>query len=951
MGLRTTHGSRLKVQQLYLCDLARDRGVLASEMHPNFSSVAVRLLLLWCGLAPVSCIEQAGTSRKLVPDSTLHQSPLRPALPEVVLSDTWEVLGPFRVGTREAIWGADPLGYYGGFHNLSYDSNATFSSALAMNGSVQWATTYATILKSSYGQVQAALNVEFPAVNWAFMQSVYGWSALQYQAWARGLLEIKGSQPQTVAIFGDGLLEFLVDGEPHFGGDMFQYHRVPSLIELTPGPHVLELRLTRDVRAQGGLSNAIEVTIHAELRGAEPITLVQNSLLVAELANGRIASPWASINVQNNGEDLVEIKSVRALQVGSSVHLAIICPYNPAYAPFQSRLRITRHLIFNISLAAAYEPQFSVEVAYQTADRSLRALNFNINLEQRPLSDPLRITYLHPAGIVSYAILRAPPPKSCDISIAAPVILVLHGAGLEADSAQARGMLDGVYGTCAWMLFPSGVTSWSGDDWHYWGVADIQAAVSAIADWIIQISWDGPAAAIDELIVVGHSNGGQGAWHFSTHFPDNVSAVAPVSAYTSIENYVPYTMWHNLEPSLSSILDRSRSAYKHESLVGNLAGIQVAQQHGAADDNVPAYHGRLMHELLDQAQWPAEYEELPGKGHWYEGVMTTEYLKIFYQTMVSRSRTARELPQTFTITVPASGTLGSKAGIQVDQLYTPDVSGKIRVTRSLENKAWHITTRNIRRFHLSEAFPRVELPETVVLDDMSGSFDVDYAPESQTWFVRDTEGKWYMSRDTRWKTVHQRYGRQLGALDAILRTHGTFTIRRCSPGVEDVALQISRNLFQYFAADSHIIDSCSNNSAQHQPGNVITLAVSDDLPPAPMEHYPIQVDQGRLEILTGRASSVLPALRQEHKYGEPGLGAVFLRPCSGERLELVVWGTDLNGLRQAARLVPTITGSGQPEYVVLGDSSRWEGVAGIYAAGHFDWSWQISPSSYHSDPI
>jgi hypothetical protein len=42
----------------------------------------------------------------------------------------------------------------------------------------------------------------------------------------------------------------------------------------------------------------------------------------------------------------------------------------------------------------------------------------------------------------------------------------------------------------------------------YWGVADIQAALLAIADWVKQISWDGPAAAIDELIVVGHSNGG-----------------------------------------------------------------------------------------------------------------------------------------------------------------------------------------------------------------------------------------------------------------------------------------------------------------------------------------------------------------------------------------------------------------------------------------------------------
>lgn len=126
----------------------------------------------------------------------------------------------------------------------------------------------------------------------------------------------------------------------------------------------------------------------------------------------------------------------------------------------------TRPLLFNISFSTDHEPHFSVEVTYRTTDGSLWAACFDINLAQRQLSDPLRITYLHPAGIVSHAILRAPPSMSCDISLPAPVILVLHGAGLEVDSAPARDMLDAAYGTCAWMLFPSGVTSWSGDDWR-----------------------------------------------------------------------------------------------------------------------------------------------------------------------------------------------------------------------------------------------------------------------------------------------------------------------------------------------------------------------------------------------------------------------------------------------------------------------------------------------------
>ena len=230
--------------------------------------------------------------------------------------------------------------YEGGFHNLPFDPNVTFNSALAVNGSVRWGTTYATISRFSTSQAQATLNVSFPAINWAFMQSVYGWSALQHQAWARGTLEVKGSQPQTVSFSVGGLLEFLVDGEPYFGGDMYQYHRAPAIIDLTPGLHTLELRLTRDVRAFGGLNHAIEVTVHVELRGVQPVALDQNSLLVPELANGRIGSSWASINVQNNEEKWVEVKSIRALNVSFFIHCDGVCPILCANAFAHNRLSI-----------------------------------------------------------------------------------------------------------------------------------------------------------------------------------------------------------------------------------------------------------------------------------------------------------------------------------------------------------------------------------------------------------------------------------------------------------------------------------------------------------------------------------------------------------------------------------------------------------------------------------
>lgn len=37
--------------------------------------------------------------------------------------------------------------------------------------------------------------------------------------------------------------------------------------------------------------------------------------------------------------------------------------------------------------------------------------------------------------------------------------------------------------------------------------------MSAIADWVKQVAWDGPPAALDKRIVAGHSNGGMYTSH------------------------------------------------------------------------------------------------------------------------------------------------------------------------------------------------------------------------------------------------------------------------------------------------------------------------------------------------------------------------------------------------------------------------------------------------------
>ena len=175
-------------------------------------------------------------------------------------------------------------------------------------------------------------------------------------------------------------------------------------------------------------------------------------------------------------------------------------------------------------------------------------------------------------------------------------------------------------------------------------------------------------------------------------------------------------------------------------------------------------------------------------------------------------------------------------------------------------------------------------------------------------------------------------------MTAVLRSRGAFTIRYS--GNESVsghiAIQISRNLHQYFYADSKIVSAASY--VAEGTGNVITLGIGSDLPGGSHPDFPIQI--------AAKSVTVRDARGLERTYGGEGrISAIFLRPLGDERLELVVWGSDGEGLAQAARLVPMLTGVGQPDFVVLDDSARWKGVDGALALGFLDHSWEVTPSS------
>ncbi|CAD0112557.1 unnamed protein product [Aureobasidium uvarum] len=823
-------------------------------------------------------------------------------------STSWEVI--------EATWGADPLEYYGGFRSLNYDKDAKFPSSLAPNATVSWSSLTAQQSSCDTRSAHIDLSVAFPDIDLAFLQRIYGWAALQYQGWARGRLRVNGEKLQTLNLATDNLLEFYLDGQHHFGGDYYAFRRAPLVLHLEPGDHIIDLRFVRDVRAMGGVGSPT-IDMHLEARSStKNLHLAADNALMPDMVSGHLASMLGSIQVRND-HALHDIEIFEVSANDSSYFVWLLQPDN-----FRVVAGQTRHVSLAISCKTNCSQYLGIDIEYGTVGQGrsqASVLHLDHHFTQRELYEPLKVTFYHPGGMVSYAILKPPSSHiSCPLDSEGllPVLLQLHGAGVEADNDIVRHALDSL-DLCAWAVFPTGSTAWSGDDWHIWGFADVEAAVKAIPGWIENIGWDGPGVNTKRWLVAGHSNGGQGTWYALTHRPDNIFAAAPISGYSSIQ----------MPPAVRALLDASLSSYRHELLLENVKGIRILQQHGSIDDNVPAFHSRLMNQLIRQQGANSSYMELQGRNHWFDGIMTTEPLSEFFVQELNDLAQHLRAPEAFTLAVANPADSGPKFGVEILHLRRPGQLGKIHI--SFSSSECFLRSSNVLSLRLPSIYPRTH---GIVVDGQRIEISLQ-ATSTDLWL--SLNGTWEVLSEHQSMALRDR--NQLGGMDAIFRTQNTLQIISYSQQARHTAVQISRNFCQYLGADTEIRESGTGHPRQYS--NIVRVVVSSDIPPGHLENFALQVD-------SSNGVSIRTLIGQMNYPNSAGLGAIFLRPLPEGAVELVVWGYDADGLDVASRLVPMLPGVGQPDFVVADGRMLQEGAGGVLAMGSFDHLWNVTETSY-----
>jgi len=152
-------------------------------------------------------------------------------------------------------------------------------------------------------------------VDWSSLQSVYGWGALQFQAWSRGTLTLNSRYRQSVLLYTDQVLEFWLDGKSYFGGDLYSYRRAPLVLTLDPGQHRLDVRLLRDVRVMGGIGDpTVQARIEVQVASGA-LTVVEGKCIFPDIVDGKLPSSLASIPVRNHGPTWIHILGIESVDV------------------------------------------------------------------------------------------------------------------------------------------------------------------------------------------------------------------------------------------------------------------------------------------------------------------------------------------------------------------------------------------------------------------------------------------------------------------------------------------------------------------------------------------------------------------------------------------------------------------------------------------------------------
>ncbi|KAI0933809.1 hypothetical protein AcV5_005858 [Taiwanofungus camphoratus] len=886
----------------------------------------------------------------------------------VSMSNDWDVLGPFPIQAREQhfLSPSFPL-------NLSepIDLHARYPSSYADGGSVGWSTARSNAADT--------LEVSFPNIRWASLRATEGWAALQHHTVLRTKITLyPPSAPALLPNKGPCLLVDLLRGsfftilptqtdapvEPvvpeWYAGNIYSMGRVPAQSvslpvqpsDKAPTTYDLfvsgdyEIRLFGDPRfsSRTGDVPVLSVTLGVAIE-QEPqvqVSRVPSHDISCDFVDGWAFGDALGFGIRSVSDQWWTVKDVvLADSPSKNASIALSLVNETRLAPTQTRIVAIR-IIQN---GPFHKDEIVFDVHLMSGNSSI-TLHVSLPIKQHgqwPTS--IKASYFFATSMpTSFLVV---PPEEQNSGEPRPPILALHGAGvdifeapfwIEALPRQKR----------SWLIAPTGRTAW-GLDWHGPSTQDAWGSVDAL--YMIlksQESWH-PWMLVENtrVLVLGHSNGGQGVWYIASRYPDRVVAAIPAAGYIKSQSYVPLTQSrsaHYLDPSLRAILESSLTADDNDLFLSNLVDTPILAIHGGDDENVPVWHTREAVSVLKtwDPQTNVTYLEDSGEPHWYPSVFLNDHVQGFIRDTIDREsglQPAQIGSGSFTLTVSIPSESGSLHGWQIHSLLVP---GRLaRLTVHINDGSIVVRTVNVEIFSVRHSFLRQ--CEKLVIDSSALSLHHNNRNDFASFHFSHHKGYWKLLSSDR-EFCHQPSGR----MSRILASTGPLVIviadKRPSPAFS-AALRIAHNLNAYHKLDVDIIDDLEAvgrlTNKMLGVGNIVVLGSADSA-------FSQRILRDKKTAFTLENHSIYlngQAIRT------PSTATLFLHPHPHSSTALMLFIHSLNDqvLERAIRLFPIRTGVPSPDWIMVDAHADIVGSGAVEGAGVWgnNWNWSTAMSSFY----
>ncbi|XP_013398622.1 uncharacterized secreted protein ARB_06907-like [Lingula anatina] len=429
----------------------------------------------------------------------------------------WHFLGPFVIGKMEV--DGDPVAAMGGIANVSanrYKKGWKMFSELISDGEVKWQTH----IQKAPGQI---LQIS-PDVKWGELVNSLGSVGItEWQGWLVGEFAVT-ENGQNILLQCEGVNTVLVDGLP-IVGDVYHRENFWFSVQLERGIHSIYIRLR---------TKAVQ-NVKCEIKITTSSFDILKPHFLPDLIDGYLFTGYIPLPIVNTHSTkwLKNIKiTVQEQSDGSD--LSVASPHIPYdIAPGQA-MPIVIKLISNEAEIVEECIDVMLKLKVSTSEGQLL---YPITLRCRRQRESFLFTFVDHDGSVQHAA-AIQPLRDCEGGVC-PVLLTLHGTTVppqnQADSYKRMSNGKFIFGLeKAWVLAPTrhGAHNWEGP-----GALTAMTALNQLEELLKGSKIFRNLASKNHVIFAGHSMGGHGAWHLSTHFPDHALAVISLAGWIKKEEY------------------------------------------------------------------------------------------------------------------------------------------------------------------------------------------------------------------------------------------------------------------------------------------------------------------------------------------------------------------------------------------------------------------------------